>query len=164
VRAIPEGYTAVTPWIISPDTDALGGFLESAFGATELARIHNPDGSIGHAEFRIGDAVVMAFDAHDGWPATPSFLRLYVVDGDAAFARALHAGAEPVTDMTDMFFGERVGRVRDPQGNIYWIHQRVEELDPDEMGRPAGQAEYTEAMGYVQRTLDDAMRARAGPR
>jgi PhnB protein len=162
MRAIPDGYTAVTPWIISPDTDALSTFLTSAFGATELARIHNPDGSISHAEFRIGDAVVMAFDSRHGWPATPSFLRVYVGDGDAAFGAALAAGAEPVTRMTDMFFGDRIGRVRDPQGNVWWIQQRVEEVDPEELGRRATQPEQLEAMDYVQRSLDEEMRCRGG--
>jgi PhnB protein len=157
MRAVPDGYTAVTPWIISPDTDALSRFVVRAFGATELARIENPDGSIGHAEFRIGDAVVMAFDARVGWPVTPSFLRLYVEDGDATFDRAVAAGAESITRMTNLFFGDRIGRVRDPQGNVWWIQQRVEEVDPDEMGRRAGRPEYLEAMEYVQRTLDEAL-------
>lgn len=103
VRPVPEGYRAVTPWIISRDTAGLLDFARRAFGAQELARVHNEDGSIGHAEFRIGDSIVMAFDAEEEWPDTPGFLRLYVGDGDAAYRRALEAGAAPVTEMTDLF-------------------------------------------------------------
>jgi PhnB protein len=98
--------------------------VKHAFEAEELGRMTNPDGSIGHAEFRIGDAIVMAFDAGPSWPETPAFLRLYVEEGDDVFRRALDAGATGVTAMTDLFFGDRVGRVRDPLGNIWW--------DPDQ--------------------------------
>jgi PhnB protein len=106
--------------------------VKEAFGAQETARVHNEDGTIGHAEFRIGDSVVMAFDAKQGWPETPGFLRLYVEDGDAVYRRALEAGAGSVTEMTDLFFGDRVGRVRDPLGNLWWIQTRLEDVDPDE--------------------------------
>jgi pimeloyl-ACP methyl ester carboxylesterase len=85
IRPVPEGYYTVTPWIISRDTAQLLDFVKEAFGAKEIARIHNEDGTIGHAEFRIGDSVVMAFDAKEEWPDTPGFLRLYVEDGDAVY-------------------------------------------------------------------------------
>ena len=85
IRPAPEGYHTVTPWIISRDTSQLLDFVREVFGAEEIARIHNEDGTIGHAEFRIGDSVVMAFDAKEEWPDTPSFIRLYVEDGDAVY-------------------------------------------------------------------------------
>ena len=100
IRAVPEGYHAVTPWIISRDTAGLIEFVGRAFGAEEIARVHNEDGSIGHAEFRIGDSVVMAFDATEEWPDTPGFLRLYVEDADEVHRRALEAGATSVTEVT----------------------------------------------------------------
>ena len=118
----------------------------------EIARVEN-DGAIGHAEVRIGDSVVMMFDVPGDWPETPAFLRLYVADGDAWFSKALDAGASVVTEMTEMFWGDRVGRVRDPLGNIWWIQQRVDDLDPQEMERRARQPEFTAAMEYVQRSL-----------
>jgi PhnB protein len=154
LRLAPEGYLTVTPWIISRDTAQLLDFVKEAFGAEEIARIHNADGTIGHAEFRIGDSIVMALDAKEEWPDTPGFFRLYVEDGDAVYRRALEAGAVSVTEMTDLFFGDRVGRVRDPQGNVWWIQARVEELDPEEMEKRAGEKEYVDAMRYVQGSLD----------
>ena len=83
--------------------------MKAAFGAVETARVRNDDGTIGHAEVRIGDSVVMAFDARPQWPDTPAFLRLYVEDSDAVYQQALGAGASPVTEVTELFFGDRVG-------------------------------------------------------
>jgi uncharacterized glyoxalase superfamily protein PhnB len=149
-RGVPAGYHSVAPWIVSRDTDRLLAFVREAFGAEELARVLGDDGTIGHAEFRIGDSIVLAFDARPTWPATPAFLRLYVEDGDAVHRAAVRAGAVSVTEMTDMFWGDRVGRVRDPLGNLWWIQTRLEELSPEEMERRAGEPKYVEAMRYVQ--------------
>jgi PhnB protein len=154
IRPVPEGYHVVTPWIISRDTVRLLDFVKEAFDAVEIARVPNEDGTIGHAEFRIGDSIVMAFDAKEGWPDTPGFFRLYVANGDAVYRRALEAGAVSVTEMTDLFFGDRVGRVRDLQGNVWWIQTRVEEVDPEEMERRAGEKGFLDAMRYVQESLD----------
>ena len=152
VAKIPEGYCTVTPWIVSKNTAGLIEFVTNAFDAIEIARIEH-DNAIGHAEVRIGDSVVMMFDVPGDWPETPAFLRLYVADGDAVFGKALDAGASVVTEMTEMFWGDRVGRVRDPLGNIWWIQQRGDDLDPHEIERRAGQPEFTAAMEYVQRSL-----------
>jgi PhnB protein len=161
IRPVPEGYRAVTPWIISRDTARLLDFVKGAFGAEEIARVPNEDGTIGHAEFRVGDSIVMAFDAKEGWPDTPGFFRLYVEDGDAVNRRALEAGAVSVTEMTHLFFGDRVGRVRDPQGNVWWIQSRVEEVDAEEMEKRAGEKGYVDAMQYVQESLDRELGSRS---
>jgi uncharacterized glyoxalase superfamily protein PhnB len=161
IRPVPEGYRAVTPWIISRDTAGLLDFVKEAFGAEEIARVPNEDGTIGHAEFRIGDSIVMAFDAREGWPDTPGFFRLYVEDGDAVYRRALEAGTVSVTEMTDLFFGDRVGRVRDPQDNVWWIQTRVEEVDAEEMEKRAGEKGYVDAMQYVQESLDRELSSRS---
>ena len=152
IDPVPEGYTTVTPWMISKDTAGLIEFLEQAFGAEELARVENPNGpGIGHAEVRIGNAVVMLFDVlSPEWPHTPAFLRLYLADGDAAYQRAVDAGATPLHRMTEMFWGDRVGRVRDPFGNVYWIQTRVAELAPDEIARRMVAPEFVAAMEYMQ--------------
>jgi PhnB protein len=85
VRPIPEGYHTVTPFIIVKGAAKLLDFLRDAFGAIEMARVPNEDGTLGHAETRIGDSVVMMFDSKKGWPETPAFLRLYVEDCDATY-------------------------------------------------------------------------------
>lgn len=149
IATVPEGYSTVSPWVISRDTDALFRFITSAFAGVEVFRMATDDGSIGHAEIRIGESVVLAFDAPPEWQDTPAFLRLYLADGDAAFARAVDAGAEPVTEMTEMSWGDRVGRVRDPLGNLWWIHTRVVELTLDEAAERAARPEFVEAMRYV---------------
>jgi PhnB protein len=152
----PDGYGAVTPWIITPDTAALLEFLKAAFDAEELARIVNPDGTIGHAEARIGDSIVMAFDRPHRWPHTPAFIRLYVPDADRAQDQALAAGATEVTSVTALAFGDRVGRIRDPLGNIWWLQTHVEDVDPGELGRRWTDPEWVEAMTYVQDSLQAA--------
>src|SRR5579871_3362417 len=82
VPPIPEGCSTVMPWIISNDTARLLEFLKQAFGAQELTRLQNEDGTITHAEVRIGNSIVGAFDTREGWPQTLCFLRLYVEDAD----------------------------------------------------------------------------------
>ena len=150
---IPEGYGTVTPWIIGRDTAGLMDFLERAFDAEELSRLADENGIIAHAEMRIGTSVVMMFDApRDGrrWPDTPSFLRLYLSDADASFTKAVAAGATPVTRVTHLAFGDRVGRVRDPFGNLWWLQTRVEEVSAEEMQRRWADPKWSEAMAYVQ--------------
>lgn len=95
----------------------------------------------------------MMFDARPEWPATPSFLRLYVEDADAVFKQAVAVGGSVVTEVTELFWGDRIGRVRDPFGNIWWIQARVENIDPEEMRKRAGEQKYLEAMKYVQASL-----------
>lgn len=149
VKPLPDGYASVTPWIISRNSAALIEFLEQAFQAEELARVYVGEGVIGHAEVRIGDAVVMMFDAKPEWPDSPAYLRLYVEDCDAVYQQALAAGAVSVTEPTSLFFGDRVGRVRDPFGNLWWIQTRLEDLTPEEMERRAQDPDYIKAMTYV---------------
>jgi uncharacterized glyoxalase superfamily protein PhnB len=147
---IPDGYTTVTPWIISPDTARLIDYLVAAFDGMELGRLAGPEGRIEHAEVRIGDAVVMAFDALPDWPPSPAFLRLFVPDADATFQQAVAAGGEPLTEVTLLAFGDRVGRVRDPLGNVWWIQTHVEDVDPEEALRRWSDPDFARAMAYVQ--------------
>lgn len=147
---VPAGYTTVTPFILSHDTGALIDFLVRAFDAVELGRVTGEDGVIGHAEVRIGDAVVMACDTRDEVGPTPAFLRLYVPDSEAVQRQAIAAGATEVTRQTVLFFGDRVGRVRDPFGNLWWIQTRLEDVDLEELERRARLPEYVAAMEYVQ--------------
>jgi PhnB protein len=157
-RVAREGYTAVTPWIISRDTAGLLDFLGRAFGAEELTRVPNADGTIGHAEARIGDAIVMLFDSPKGWPDTPAFLRLYVDDADMVISRAIASGAVLISNVTHLAFGDRVGRIRDPFGNVWWLHARVEDVSKEEMVKRGTEPKWLEAMAYMQTSLIVALR------
>ncbi|HET6150878.1 MAG TPA: VOC family protein [Polyangia bacterium] len=159
-EVVPRGYHTVTPWIIARGASELIGFMEKAFGAEETkgSRILDADGLIGHVEVRVGDSVIMLFDAKPAWPMTASFLRLYVANGEAVYQQALGAGAISVTEPTTLFFGEKVARVRDAWGNIWWIHQRLEEVAPAELERRMKDPTAMKAMMYVQASLDQAMR------
>ncbi|WBQ02697.1 VOC family protein [Kribbella sp. CA-293567] len=150
VKAIPEGYTTVTPWLISPDTDALLDYLTRAFGAQELFRVADENGVIGHAEMQLGDAKLMMFDARPGWPSTPAFLRLYVEDAHATYRQAIEAGGTSVTEVTHVPWGDLIGRVRDPFGNLYWIMTRIEDLTEDELAARYADPEFVKALDYVQ--------------
>ena len=146
---VPQPYGTVCPWVITRDTGAFIDFATKAFDAREIARME-VDGAIGHAELFIGESVVLAFDSRPHWPATPAFLRIYVDDADATFARALAAGAEAVTTLVDTPWGDRSGRVRDPLGNLWWIMARMEQVDEAELNRRWGLPQYVEAMAHAQ--------------
>jgi PhnB protein len=152
----------VTPWLISRDSAVLIRFLESAFGAEEIAgsRMHNTDGSIAHVEVRIGDSIVMLFDSHEGWPETPGFFRLYVDDAEATHEQAMRSGASSVTEVTELFWGDRVGRVSDPFGNVWWLQSHTTDVAPDQMQERMEDPRMVEGMRYVQQTLVDALRRR----
>ena len=147
---IPDGYHAVTPFVSVRGAAAFIDYLKAAFGGEELGRVASPDGTLGHAEVRIGDSVVMMFDAKPEWPDTPALLRLYVPDVDKAYDQAIKAGGSSVTRPTDMPWGDRVSRVRDPFGNLWWIQTRMENLDEAAIGRRYGEKKYIDAMNYVQ--------------
>jgi len=156
---VPARYARVNAWVISRDTDAEVRFLTAVFGAAETpgSRMLDPDGDIGHVEVEIGDSVIMLFDAKPGWPPTPAHLRVYVDDVVAAVEQAIAAGARMVTQPTMLAFGERVARVRDPQGHLWWLHEQVAEVAPREMAGRFADPAAQEAMAYVQRTLREEL-------
>ena len=157
----PGKYNTIDPYIVVKGVPKFIDFLKAAFNATEDMRIPNPDGTVGHAEVRVGDSVLLMFDSKENWPPTPAFLRIYVEDADAAYQRAVKAGAEPVTEPMDSFLGERGGRVRDSVGNVWWIISRVEELTEAEIGKRASESKYVESMRIAQETFDKEMSSRA---
>jgi PhnB protein len=149
VNVVPDGYHTVTPWIITRGRTAeLIDFTVAVLDAVELGRVE-VDGVIGHAEVRIGDSVVMMFD-HPAGPPTPAFLRLYVADDAEVLRRAVARGSVVVTEPTELFWGDRVSRVRDPFGNLWWVHQRVAEPTPDELVARMADPAFTEAVEHVQ--------------
>ncbi|MEU4366490.1 VOC family protein [Micromonospora chersina] len=156
----PAGYTSVAPWIVTPDTGQLLDFVTTVFGGVELARVRLEDGSIGHAEIRVGDTILLAFDRRPDWPAMPSLLRVFVPDADAATERAVAAGARVVTAPATHAFGQRGGRVRDRFGNIWWISAVVEDVAPEVGMRRLAEPRYAEAMRDAQETLDRELSGR----
>jgi PhnB protein len=86
--------------------------------------------------------------------------RVYNEDGDAVYQQALAAGATAVTEMTSLAFGDRVGRVRDPFGNLWWIQTRLENLDLEEMAKRAAEQPYRDTMRYFQESLDQELSSR----
>lgn len=157
----PAGYTSVTPWIITRGASDLLAFLADVFGAVELGRVDGPGGLIGHAETRIGDAVVMVVDSREDWPATPTFLRVYVDDVAGAVSRAMAAGATVVTEPTPLLYGDTVARVSDPWGNLWWLHEKTEGVEVTEMIRRMGDSATLEAMTAFEDSLGAEMRRRA---
>ncbi|SDK18613.1 VOC family protein [Streptomyces indicus] len=157
----PEGYTSVSPWVVTDDTGALLDFITAAFEGEEISRVPVEDGSIGHGEIRCGDTVVLAFDRRPDWPAMPALLRIYVSDADAAMAAAVAHGGEVITEVSDSAWGDRGGRVRDPFGNIWWVMSRVEEVDPETSWRRMSEEPYAESMRVAQATLDAALSGRS---
>ena len=134
VQPIPDGYTAITPYLVAEDAAGLIEFLTNAFGAVERMRMPMPDGSVAHAEVEIGGAAVMLSSAMPPeFPPTAAQIHLYVEDVDGAYAQAVSAGAAGVAEPADQFYGERIGRVVDPAGNTWSIATHVEDVTPEQM-------------------------------
>lgn len=141
----PKGYHSVTPSLIVRGVDRAIDFYERAFGAVAEARMPGPDGEIMHAEIRIGDSIVMLGPENEQWGTrsplstngNPGSLHIYVPDADAAFARALEAGATVKSPLEDAFWGDRYGKLTDPFGHEWGIGTRVKDLTPEEMQRAA---------------------------
>lgn len=145
VKPIPEGYHTLTPYLIVKGAAAALEFYTEALGAQELVRMADASGKVGHAEMKIGDSPFMLADEFPemGAVAPPaggghsvSFL-VYVPDVDAAFARALAAGAKAVRPVQDQFYGDRSGTLEDPFGHQWTLATHVEDVSPEEMERRA---------------------------
>ena len=135
VKPIPEGYSAVTPYLIVKDVDRLLTFLKQTFNATVHEEHRLPDGSVMHADVLIGNAHIMMGQANDKWPERTGSILVYVPDVDAAYARALKAGGTSLQEVKDQFYGDRSGGVEDPSGAAWWIATHVEDVAPEEMER-----------------------------
>ncbi len=123
----PEGYNTLSPYIVAPSAQAVIDFAKTVFDAVELRRFDLPDGTIMHAEFRIGDTVVMIGDAGPQWPPVPAWMHVYVEDVDATYRRALAAGATFLQEPTQRpGESDKRGGVKDPSGNSWWIATQVQ--------------------------------------
>ena len=134
VQPIPDGYTAITPYLIVENAAGFIDFLASAFGAVERLRVPMPQGGIGHAEVAIDGAVLMLADAlPPAFPPTASLIHLYVADCDAVYAQAIKAGATSDDEPSDMFYGDRLARITDPYGNHWSIATHTEDVTPEDL-------------------------------
>jgi PhnB protein len=131
----PEGYHTVTPYLIGRGTAELIEFMRQSFGAEERQRHLGSDGTIMHAEVKIGDSVVMMGEASDEFKAMPTSIHLYLEDVDAAYERAVRAGGKSLREPMDQFYGDRSAGVEDASGNQWWLATHVEDVSPEEMQR-----------------------------
>lgn len=143
VKAVPEGYHTVTPYLIVNNGARALDFYKKAFGATELLRYPGPGGKLMHAEIKIGDSPVMLADEfpergftgpRPGAGSSVSLL-VYVKDVDSLFRQAISAGAKEVKPVQDQFYGDRSGTLTDPFGHVWTIATHKEDVSPEEMKR-----------------------------
>jgi PhnB protein len=143
VKPIPDGYHVVTPYLALNDAARAIDFYKRAFGARERLRMDAPGGKVGHAELVIGDSAIMLADEFaemeflgpQSRGGTTVSLHLYVKDCDAAFAKAVAAGATVMRPLRDEFYGDRTGTLRDPFGHMWHLATHKEDLTPAEMRR-----------------------------
>ncbi|MCW7538177.1 VOC family protein [Aquabacterium sp. A7-Y] len=147
VKPIPDGYTAVTPYLTIRGAAGAIEFYKKAFGAVETLRMPSPDGLISHAEITINGAIVMLHDETDQWPArspttigdSGTTLMLYVDDVDVVMQRAVDAGATVTMPAANQFYGDRCGKITDPYGHKWSIATHIEDVSPEEISRRAAQ-------------------------
>jgi PhnB protein len=140
VKPIPDGHSTVIPYLFIQRAAELIAFLIAAFDAREMYRSTMPDGRVMHAHLRIGDSSIMLGEAPADRAGAPAMLYMYVEDVDAVYKRAIHAGATPMNEPADQFYGDRVGAVKDFAGNQWWIGTRKEDVPEDELARRAAAA------------------------
>lgn len=143
VKAIPDGYQGVTPYLIVRGASRAIEFYKRAFGAKELTRMPMPDGRIGHAELAIGNGRIMLADENPEWQAkspqllggSPVGLAVYVEGVDKFVETATAAGAAIERPLQDQFYGDRSATLRDPFGHQWTIAQHIEDVSPAEMAK-----------------------------
>lgn len=137
---VPDGYHSVTPSLTSKSADSSIKFHAAAFGAMEHFRLTDEKtGGVAHAEFRIGNSIMMISDEYPDFGSMAPALgmggsfMIYVPDCDACFAQAVTAGATVITAPTDQFWGDRTGSVADPFGYRWTVAQKKSTPTPEEM-------------------------------
>lgn len=142
----PAGQQQLIANLVFSNTAAAIEFYKTALGAKELMRMPGPGGRIGHAELKIGDTVLYLNDDMGSMgfskPVSPDHrptatFMLYVPDVDASFARAVQAGAKPGMPLADMFWGDRMGSVFDPFGQVWMLASHTRDVSPEDMRKGA---------------------------
>jgi len=144
-QAVPKGYHTVTPSLVIAGAAKAIEFYKKAFGAVEKSRFPAPNGTLMHAEIRIGDSIIMMGDempeqggrGPKSLGGSPVTLFIYQDNVDAAWKRAVDAGAKVVMPLTDQFWGDRGGCLEDPFGHNWWLCQHIKDMSPEEMQQAA---------------------------
>lgn len=145
VNAIPEGYKGATPYLIIKGAARALEFYQKAFGATEIMRIPAPEGKVGHAEIKIGTAIIMLADefpdmnckSPQSFGGTPVSIMVYVQDVDRFVKQAVSAGAKVLRPVENKFYGDRAGSLEDPFGHQWHFATHMEDVPPDELAKRA---------------------------
>lgn len=148
VNPIPKGYEGATPYLIVKGAANALEFYKKAFGAEEIMRIPAPGGKVGHAEIRIGNAIIMLADefpemnhkSPQGFGGTPVSILIYVQDVDSFVKRAVGSGAKIVMAVENKFYGDRSGSLEDPFGHQWHFATHVEDVPQDELAKRAKMA------------------------
>ena len=144
-QAIPKGHHTVTPSLFVAGAAKAIDFYRKALAAEEVMRFPAPDGTIMHAELRIGDSIIMLADempdqggrGPKSIGGTPVSFFVYGENVDAAWKRAVDAGAKPIVPLADQFWGDRTGCLEDPFGHQWWLAQHMQDLTPEEIRKNA---------------------------
>ena len=135
---IPKGFHTVTPYLVVSGISKVIDFLKQAFEAVVTeGPMTRPDGTVMHAEVKIGDSMLMMGEPMGPWKAMPCVLYVYVSDVDAVYKKALQAGTKSLQEPANQFYGDRNAGVEDPGGNLWWIAMRKEDVPPEEMAKRA---------------------------
>lgn len=131
-RPVPAGYQSVIPYFAISEPGALLEFVVAAFGAAPGLVMRGPDGTVQHAEAKIGDCTLMMGRSTPGRPNT---LYMYVPDVDAVYRRAMSApgASKSLREPTDEWYGDRSAGIEDSQGNQWWLASHIEDLSPEEL-------------------------------
>ena len=141
VKAIPDGYYSLTPYLVCKGAAKAIEFYTKAFGAKEMVRMPGPGGSVAHAEVQIGNSMLMLADENkerghlspESIGGSASSIMFYADDVDDVFKRAVAAGAKAEMPPADMFWGDRMGNLVDPFGHKWSIATHKEDVSPEEM-------------------------------
>lgn len=141
VKAVPDGYHSVTPYLCVDGAAGAIQFYTKAFGAKEVMRMEMPGGKVGHAELQIGDSKIMLADEYPDMGfrgpksvgGTPVHIHLYVADSDKVAGQAVASGATVLKPVKDQFYGDRSGSVQDPFGHVWHVSTHKEDLTPEQI-------------------------------
>ncbi len=131
----PPDQSTVSPYLVANGAAELAEFIKTVFDAEEKLLMPGPNGTVMHGELRIGESVIMFADACEHAKPRSAMLHVYVPDVDAAYQRALDAGAKSDREPADQFYGDRSAGVIDKFGNSWYMATHVEDVPPEELAR-----------------------------